>query len=360
MKRILITGAGGAPATNFVRSLRLDATDSYHLIGADADKYYLQRAETDERHLVPMCSDPSYLPLMNALIGETGAQLIFAQPDVEITYLSERRDELACTVFLPAKETVRICQDKYLSFERWKRAGLTVPETMMINDEGDLQRAFRELGPRIWLRAITGAFGKGSLPTEDEGQAKAWLDFQKGWGTFSAAQCLEPDSITWQSIWRDGELVVAQGRKRLYWEFANRAPSGITGLTGTGVTISDPVLDELALAAIHAIDPRPHGIFSVDMTYDQAGRPNPTEINIGRFFTTHLFFSQAGLNMPAMYVKLALGEELPPVAKKINPLPEGLAWVRGMDIVPVLTTVDAIDEAVAELRQRKAALASHR
>ena len=353
MKRILVTGAGGAPATNFVRSLRLDKSDSYHIVGVDADKYYLQRAETDEKFLAPVCSDPLYIPFLNSIIEETKCELLFAQPDVEIAYLSEHRDDMKCAVFLPAKETVRICQDKYLSFACWKKAGLTVPETMMIANEDDLKQALKELGPVIWIRATEGAFGKGSLPTNDFVQAKAWLDFQKGWGTYSAAQCLRPDSVTWQSIWNNGELVVAQGRKRLYWEFANRSPSGITGITGTGVTVSDSVLDDLAVKAIHAIDEHPHGIFSVDMTYDNAGKPNPTEINIGRFFTTHLFFSAAGLNMPAMYVKLALGEQLEALPQKINPLPEGLAWVRGMDREPVLTTIDAIQKEVERMEERK-------
>jgi hypothetical protein len=356
MKRILVTGAGGAPATNFVRSLRLATNEEFHLIGVDADKYYLQRAETDEQYLIPPCSDPQYIPLLNRIIKDTGAELIFAQPDVEIDYISMHRDEIGCRVFLPAQETVTICQNKYLSFEKWKEAGLVVPDTMMIANEDDLKKAFDRFGPKIWIRAVQGAFGKGSLPTDNYDQAKAWLDFQRGWGTFSAAVCLQQESITWQSIWNNGELVVAQGRKRLYWEFANRAPSGITGLTGTGVTISDPVLDDLAVRTIHAIDKKPHGIFSVDMTYDVRGLPNPTEINIGRFFTTHLFFSQAGLNMPYIFVKLAYGEELPPIPKKINPLPEGLAWVRGMDIEPVLTTIDKVEEEVRNLERLRLSL----
>ncbi len=353
MKRILVTGAGGAPATNFVRSLRLTGKDNHYLIGVDADEYCLHRAETNEKYLVPKSKDPDYLPVLNDIIKQTGAELVFAQPDVEIGILSERREELACPVFLPSKETVKICMDKYLSFECWKKAGLPVPNTMMIADEADLKTAFEKFGPKIWLRAVTGAAGKGSLPTSDFVQAKAWMDFQKGWGTFSAAECLEDTSVTWQSIWKDGELVVAQGRKRLYWEFANRAPSGITGITGTGVTISDPQIDDMALKTIAAIDSKPHGIFSVDMTYDKDGTPNPTEINIGRFFTTHLFFSQAGLNMPDLYVRLAFGEPLPSIPTKINPLKPGLAWIRGMDVHPVLTTVDAIQENVRELDARK-------
>ncbi len=358
MKRILVTGAGGAPATNFVRSLRLVQGEKFHLIGTDADEHYLHRAETDERYLAPLCSDPGYIPFMNDLIKETGAQLVFAQPDVEIEYLSDHREELACKVFLPAKETVSICQDKFLSFERWKKAGLRVPDTMMIADEKHLKEAFSRFGPKIWIRNVRGAFGKGSLPTSDYGQAKAWMDFQKGWGHFSAAACLEETSITWQSIWKDGELVVAQGRKRLYWEFANRAPSGVTGLTGTGLTVSDPVLDDLARKTIFAIDSKPHGIFSVDMTYDREGVPNPTEINIGRFFTTHLFFSTAGLNMPHIYVQLAFGETPVLPEKRINPLPTGLLWIRGMDIEPVLTTEKAVEAEVTKYEERRARLAN--
>jgi len=356
MKRILITGAGGAPATNFVRSLRMVTDEDYHFIGVDADKYYLQRAETDEKHLVPLCNNPDYLPYLNMVIKETGAEFLFAQPDMEIAVLSEWREQLNCKVLLPSKKTIKICMDKFLSFEKWREAGLTVPETMMISTELDLKEAFTNFGPKIWIRAVTGAAGKGSLPTDNYNQAKAWLDFHEGWGSFSAAACLEKESITWQSIWNEGELVVAQGRKRIYWEFANRAPSGITGLTGTGVTISDPQLDELAQRTIHAVDQKPHGIFSVDMTYNRDGIPNPTEINIGRFFTTHFFFTKAGLNMPQIYVKLAFGEKLSPIKKKINPLTERIAWVRGMDIEPVLTDIATINQAVADLKERSSCL----
>ena len=350
MKRILVTGAGGAPTANFVRSLRL-TSEPFYLIGVDSNKYYLQRAETDERHLVPPCDDRDYLPVLTHIIRSSGAEFLYAQPDVEIERISEERAHLPIRTFLPKKETVTICMNKYLSYEKWKEHGLKVPKTRMIHTQEDLAACFRELGPRVWIRETKGAFGKGSLPTSSYEQAKAWLDFQKGWGRYSCAECLDEQSVTWQSIWKDGELIVAQGRKRIYWEFANRAPSGVTGITGTGVTLEDPVIDTTAEAAIKAIDDSPNGIFSVDMTYDSSGVPNPTEINIGRFFTTHLFFSQAGLNMPYIYLKLAFDEHPLHLHKKINPLPSGLAWVRGMDFLPVLTTVEEIENSERELKR---------
>ena len=123
-------------------------------------------------------------------------------------------------------------------------------------------------------------------------------------------------------------------------------------MTGAGVTISDPVIDDIAQKAIHAVDKSPNGIFGVDLTYDEAGIPNPTEINIGRFFTTHLFFTEAGLNMPYIFIKTAYGEHFPRLLKKINPLPDGLVWVRGMDFLPILTDTGKIDYSKKELAER--------
>ena len=74
------------------------------------------------------------------------------------------------------------------------------------------------------------------------------------------------------------------------------------------------------------------------MTYDKNGVPNPTEINISRFFTTVRFFTEAGLNMPEIFKNIALYDEFPEILSVINPLPSGLLWLRGMDISPRLMT----------------------
>ena len=65
-----------------------------------------------------------------------------------------------------------------------------------------------------------------------------------------------------------------------------------------------------------------------------------------------MFFSTAGLNMPYIFVKLAWGEDFPLPAKKINPLTPDLAWVRGMDREPVLTSLAAIESCESRLQER--------
>ena len=351
MKRILVTGAGGSPSANFIRSLRA-ADEEYCIIGTDADKYYLQRAEVDRRYLAPLANDPKYIDFLNYIIEKEEVEFVHAQNDVEVSFLSENREKIKAKTFFPAKETVKILQDKFESFKLWEKAGIKVPKTQLITRDTDLGILLDEMGGSMWLRAISGAGGRGSLPVYDVKSAKNWLDFQEkngSWnGNFTASELLEPETVTWMSLWKDGELVVAQGRKRLYWELAKISPSGVTGATGTGLTYSSEELDDIARRAVLAVDDKPDGLFGVDMAYDKNGVPNPTEINIGRFFTTHEFFTQAGLNMPEMFVKLGYGESVPVLEKNTNPLPDGLVWIRGMDFLPVLSDMNTVDATVAE------------
>ena len=355
MKRVLVTGAGGSPATNFVRSLRA-APEPVHLTGTDADPYCLLRAETDTRHLVPPAGDPAYLDVLNAIVEREDVGLVHAQNDAEVAFLSEHRDQVAARLYLPARETIRVCQDKFRSYESWKAAGLPVPETVMLRSEEDLQAAFERFGGALWLRATTGAGGRGALPVQDYDTAKELAGVPEGLGQLHRGRAAGAGQH---------HLDVGLARRRAGGRPGPQAPVlgavadlpfGVTGVTGAGVTIADPALDELAEAAVLAIDPHPDGLFGVDLTYDRAGVPNPTEINVGRFFTTHQFFTALGVNLPYAYLKLAFGEPPPAFPRRHNPAPEGMVWIRGVDFEPVLAPAAEIDRHRAALEELRRAL----
>ena len=334
MRRILVTAAGGAPAINFVRSLN-DGEGEYYTLGVDSNKYTIHRAETDDIEMCPKATDPDYIPYLNYLIEKYDIHFLHTQPDVEVGVISENRDKLKCKTFLPAQKSVEILRDKFLSYEKWSKAGVPVPATMLLENEADLREAYQRFGSSIWIREIRGAAGKGSLASPKFDEALMHINKNNGWGIYTAAEQLTPDSVTWMAIYNHGQLIVAQSRERLYWEAGNRAQSGVTGMTGTGRTIKNDIINKVSQDMIFAVDDKPHGIFSVDMTYDKNGHPNATEINIGKFFTTHYFFTKAGLNLPEIYIKLAFGDPVP-YKGEINPLKEGLNWIRGIDIEPIL------------------------
>ena len=127
------------------------------------------------------------------------------------------------------------------------------------------------------------------------------------------------------------------------------APSGVTGITKVCETVTDELVDKVAQKSIYAVSEKPHGIFGVDMTYDKNGVPNPTEINISRFFTTIEFFAEAGLNMPLIFRDLVLEKKYPQSIPLINPLEAGLLWLRSLDERPILTNKEEMKASVKRL-----------
>ena len=331
---------------SFLRSLR-DADEDYYIVGTDSMKYNSFRSEADKTYLCPPATHEKYIPFIKHLIEKERIEYMHTQPEIEVRQIGLYRDQIPCKLFMPTQRTIELLRNKYMSSIKWMVAGIKVPSSMLIDDANNLRSAFQAFGKEIWIRNTTGAGGKGSLSRPSYEMALAHIEANNSWRHVMASKHLTDKSITWQSIWNRGRLVVAQGRKRLYWEFSNRAQSGVTGLTGTGVTVSDPELDVLAMRCIKAIDDVPHGIFSVDFTYDWDGIPNPTEINIGKFFTTHHFITRAGCNMPEILVKLAFGEYDGPY-EIFNPCEPNMYWIRGIDVLPKLITSMEIHEVEKE------------
>lgn len=351
MAKILIAGAGGAPSEGVIQSLLKAGGDTVIGMGSEPSDLVLSAAQ--RKFYIPYANAPEYRASLLALLNRERPDLIHFQNDLEIWHASLIRDDILATgtkLFMPEHEVIDTCVHKHKSYQAFLKAGVPVPRNITIDNEDDLHRAFAELGNasgKIWLRAASiGGGGKGSIPTADYALAKSWIHHYNGWGDFVAAEMLTPDTVTWLSIWHEGELVVAQSRERRGWTHGNRSISGVTGVTKVGVTCENAQATEIAIAACKAVSAKPHGIFGVDMAYDRDGVPNPTEINISRFFTTVRFFTEAGLNLPAIFRDIGLYGKLPLLAKPINPLPNGLLWLRGMDVEPRMMTAEAMQQDI--------------
>jgi hypothetical protein len=355
MPKIIVTGAGSIQSNGVINCLLIDKTDE--IIGVGADKYDIMFCKAHKRILIPHATKPNYKEALLKILKEQKPDMIIFMHDVEIATAMQFRDEIRATgvkTIMPDNKTINTCVYKYKSWEKFKKAGLKVPENIVINNKDDLKRAFKKLGKlnkdgKIWLRSMgVGNGGKGALPTNDFVEACNWVEKTNGWGDFIAAELLTPNSVVWLAIWYEGELICAQTRSRKGWAYSGNSPSGISGLTRICETISDNRITDIAQRACLAVCDKPHGIYGVDMTYDFNGIPNPTEINIGRFFTTVEHFSQGGFNMPLIFKNLCLYGKKPSLERKINPLPDGLLWIRSMDEKPILTTEEEINRTLAK------------
>ena len=314
--RVLLIGAGGPAANSFARCLRL--AGGYHIIGCNSSADDLLMAEADEFHILPrtgdnLVDDASLL----ALAQDTKADFAHSQPDEAVASLSRIRRSLrdwGCKTFLPPADHIRVCQDKWLSYLAWEKAGLPVPRTSLRPED------FYRKSEYVHIRPRSGAGGKNSF--------RAWSTDRHpiSEGEYTIAEWLPGPTVTCQMIYRGGAVVASQLRRRLAWTNGDRGSARISQ------AFADKSIDALSVQAVKALGGKPHGIYGVDMTLDAEGKPRLTEINIGRFFTTIDFFAACGLNMPDFYCK---GAPLDEGVAMHNPL-DGQKWIRCMDREPLL------------------------
>jgi carbamoyl-phosphate synthase large subunit len=340
MKRIVVTGAGGPAGINFVMSLKI-APEKVFIVGTEANEYFVDLAPVEKKYLVPKASDPKYIDELNRIIEKEKIEFVHAQPDVEVATISEKREKLKAKVFLPAKETVRICQDKLKSAKNWERKNVPVARYFELGDEADVNKAFEELGTPIWIRARHGAGGRGSTLAHNQETALSWIRYWKSRGMdwqFIAQEYLPGRNIGFHSLWKNGKLITSMARERMEYIYPNLAPSGVTGTPAVQRTIHDKTVNEVGTKAVLAVDPNFSGIACVDLKENKESKPCVTEINAGRMFTTSFFFSYASkiirrdyyANIPYLYVKLAFGEDIPNIPK-YDILPENIYWIRHID-----------------------------
>lgn len=355
MPKIIITGAGSAQGNGVINCL-LMANDGEEIIGLGSEPTDLIMCRAHKKYLMPHSRDERYQAAMLKVLETEKPDMIHFQHDLELFValrFREKMEMMGVKMLVPDYETIDTCVHKYKSWLKFKQAGIKVPETIVISNHSDLKRSFLELGDAngtIWLRSMSiGGGGKGALPTNDYDTAARWIDQSDGWGNFIAAELLTKDTVTWLSIWQDGELVVAQSRRRKEWAHGTLSLSGVTGVTKISETVSDTKVDEVAMNTVRAVSDIPHGIYGVDMTYDMNRVPNPTEINISRFFTTIQFFAEAGLNMPRILKDIVLYGKKPDLKRNLNPLDNGLLWLRAMDCPPLLTTQEEIEQSLIKV-----------
>ena len=343
MKRILVTGVGGSAGNNFIRSLRL-AREKFHIVGTDADKFFIKLSRADENYVVPTCDSPDYIPMLNDIMKKERVDFLHCQPDTELQVLSEKRERVKAKMCLPSKRAIKCAFHKFVCNQTLQRASVPVPLAFYINSYKDIIHAIEVLeskGHKIyWVRAIKGAGSRGALPVYSYDEAKMWIGYWHNhkdvkYGQFMISEFLPGMEFAFQSIWKDGNLICSQARQRLAYVFGSRMPSGQSSSPTIAKTVHNDKVNNNAVAGILAIDSKPNGIYCVDLKCNKYNEPCITEINAGRFFTTSIFFTVAGCNMPYWYVRAGYNEKIIEVPK-YNFLPPNLYWIRNIDMGEVL------------------------
>jgi len=275
---ILVLGAGAPAGVNFIDSLLLKGISCY---GTDSNNYHIHLANGHalKTYLIPHYKENTHLEAINKIIKQKKIDFLYPQPTVEVKFISDNRDKINCKIFLPKKETIDICQDKYASAVIWFNNGLC-KEPFLIDVRAHLAKqelnyALEKYGRKIWLRATKGSGGLGATPVENVETGYHWIRYwrskdwrkNKDWDQWEwmVQPYLSGRNMAWHSVWKDGELICSQARERLEYIYPFLAPSRITGTPVVQRTLNEENINSISELSVLAIDKKPYLFFCVDL-----------------------------------------------------------------------------------------------
>ena len=222
MTTLLLTGAGGSAAANFLDSLRRAGAE-HRVVGSDASAVRLHLSACDANVVLPRADEDRYLAQLQTVVESHGVEMVHAQPDPEVLFIGRMRDQIPAVTFLPDQQALETAADKSAFAAAMRAAEVPVPASIAYDDLGRVAARTDRLlvdHERVWVRARRGAGSRASLPVSSGDQAAAWVSWwmtERGLSAtdFMASEMLPGREFAYQSLWADGRLVVGQARERV-------------------------------------------------------------------------------------------------------------------------------------------------
>jgi len=354
MKNILITGIGGGGSNNLYESLLQSKLniDDYIIYGSNISKEVLAKSQIKENFLLPVATSPKYKAALIKLIKEQGIDLIIPNNDREVGVISEIREELPCKVFLPDKESVKFCQDKHEMYLKLKDHGIPMAHSYEIKSLEDIKTAMDKIGgEKFWIRPKVGAGSKGATWVKNYEQAVAWVNLWielRGFKleNFTVSEFLPGRDFCFQSVWKDGELVLAKMCERMSYFGGENRLSGMSSTPAVAKTIRDEKALEVIFKSVKLLTSNPHGNFNFDLKGRENGEMCITECNVGRFCMITPIFDRTGKHSTAEYYVRAAFDDVGNEIEDPIDIEEDNYMLRELDTLPTIINEKMINELI--------------
>lgn len=266
MAKLILTGCGGNVSLGGLQSragheligcdIRSDFNPATHLL---EDFRLMPRSllrlglEEGELTCTPSIE---YVEAMGALMEETGAEAILANPDPDVMALAHWKDFPTAS---DPPEALLTFHDKWAAFKAFKEVGVPTPETWLPKE---VDEEMADSG-KLMVKHRWGAGGQGNRK-------------------------LRP-SILEELTEREMVTTIVDGPEHAFFFTFDRGEVALEGafqkvfyFAGEGRrnrSVQNPELRELAISAIQAVSKEPHGTYHVDIMGEFV-----TEVNAGRVF----------------------------------------------------------------------------
>ena len=347
---IIVTGAGSGGAENLIRSLRNGSLD-LRIYGSNMDSFLLAKSSADVRISLPGCNEEGYIDNLNRIIDKENIELIIPNNDSEVGKISQERNKLSCNIFLPSNETVQVCQDKLQLHNALEKSNIHQARSLGIKSLVDIDHFMKtNPGERYWIRPRRGSGSMGATWVKNSKQAANWIELWvdlRGMKItdFMVSEFLPGRDYAFQSVWKDGKLLVAKLVERLSYIMARNRLSNMSSSPATARTLRDENALETIFKAIKSVSEIPNGNYNLDLKGRADGIMCVTEFNIGRFcMITPIFDNTGKYNTAEIHVKAALDMAVD-IYDPID-IEEDVYLLRELDTLPTILRRSEFDKII--------------
>ena len=349
--RVLITGAGTGSSSNLIRALRT-MTPVPVIVGVNHDRFTLKQSLADVNYLCPQYDTHHFIDSALEIIRKEFINVVMPTDDDAVRALSEGRDQFPFELFLPRRETIELCQDKYALNLFLRRRTIPAPLAYEVRILRDVDRIFAHFSRDglLWCRARRGSRSLAATPVASVEQARAWISQWRDLqgvkvSDFMLAEYLPGRHIVVYSVWRDGCLLLARSVEILSYFAAGNNPSGVFSLPSLAKTVVEPEALRVTVRALQAIEKHPSGAFIVELKESATGVLCITEINAGRFPAGATALLSTGKhNMIAVFALSAVGERVT-IDDPYDSSPD-YYLVRDIDAIPGVFSITELLEGI--------------
>ncbi len=293
---ILITSAGTASAVSVIKALKRQRDLPVRIVAVDADKTAAGLCLADESAIIPRSSDPTYISTLRDLCRQLDARVLIPIYSKEMEIVSTHAADFAdagVKTLLPRPEVIQLANDKYAMAEFVRSIGVEAPEFVANNS---------------WLGFPV--IGKRNRSSGSEGLCL--IENERDWDYWTAKhpyylfqRFVKGTEYTVDVLCdHQSECLVCSPRSRLLVK---------AGQSVKGRTERKPEIEELTrkiCREVKTVGPvnlqfieTPDGLYFIEL--------NPRLAAGGLMLTV-----MAGANIPAMLIRLALGEHVEPLMCK--------------------------------------------
>lgn len=341
---VLATSVGNDGFPSVFHALKGARERRITVVGVDARSAAAGLALSDASAVVPLRSDPLQLvETLRSLCREHAVDVLLPLSTEDQEFFAERETQfrdIGVRVATSRLAGLGIANDKFALMEACRRAGIPCPRYHAVTSTGELRRAAESVGfpdaPFVLklnrgtgmsgvkivhptLDPLARLFDRDNLNVPYDDVVAALGSITGAFPPMHVAEYLPGQEFSVDILCQDGDVLSSVVRARM---------ATLYGLATHAVVRYEPTADATARAVVAALGLS--YVVNVQLRCDRDGVPKLMEVN-PRIPGTIGLTVAAGVNMPYLMVKLALGEPLGVIA----PAVEGTAAVRYWSIAVI-------------------------